>query len=73
MKTLLAFAGLGFASLLVAANASGGTYHGSVKSNVYHLPTCASAKKIAKENLVVFATKEDAAKKSYRPCKVCKP
>ncbi|MES2695766.1 MAG: Ada metal-binding domain-containing protein [Verrucomicrobiota bacterium] len=74
MKTLLAVAGLGFASLVAAASApSSSGYHGSAKSNVYHLPSCATAKKILKENLLVFATKEEAAKKNYRPCKVCKP
>lgn len=72
MKTLLAVASLGFATLLAAATPSGG-YHASAKSNIYHFPTCAYAKKIAKENLLVFPSKEEAAKKNYRPCKVCKP
>lgn len=54
-----------------AAPAKG--YHASKKSDVYHLPTCASAKSISKENLVVFASKEEAQKKDYRPCAVCKP
>jgi competence protein ComEC len=54
-----------------AAPAKG--YHASKKSDVYHLPACASAKSISKENLVVFASKEEAQKKDYRPCAVCKP
>jgi len=64
-------------ALSLAAAAFAGTatvvYHASKKSNVYHLPGCASAKAISKDNLITFASKEEAQKKDYRPCAVCKP
>jgi methylphosphotriester-DNA--protein-cysteine methyltransferase len=48
-------------------------YVGSAKSNVYHDPSCGSAKKIKPGNLVSFSSAKDAKGKGYRPCKVCKP
>ena len=53
--------------------AAAAAYCGSSKSNVYHRPGCSAAKQIKAENLVSFATKEEAAKRAYRPCKICKP
>ncbi len=49
------------------------TYCGSSKSNVYHYPKCSAAKRIAPSNLITFATKEEAAKRGYRACKICRP
>jgi micrococcal nuclease len=54
-----------------ASNA--GVYYGSSKSNIYHLPSCTWAQKIASANLLTFDSKEKASAKGYRPCKVCKP
>ena len=56
-----------------AANDAGMVYHGSSKSDKYHLTSCQWAKKISSDNLVVFTTKSDATAKGYQPCKVCKP
>ncbi len=50
-----------------------GQYCGSVKSNKYHYPSCEWAKKISPSNLIWFKLKEDAEKKNYKPCGVCKP
>ncbi len=38
---------------------------GSKNSNKYHLPSCAPAKRIKPENLVCFASTEDAEKRGY--------
>ncbi|MDP3957701.1 MAG: hypothetical protein Q8Q10_04340 [bacterium] len=40
---------------------------GSRNSNLYHLVTCAVAKRIKPENKVCFASKEDAEKRGYVP------
>ncbi len=83
MKTLLALftsAALAFVVAFAAPAAKpaptpapAATYCGSSKSNVYHYPTCSAAKRIAASNRITFATKEEAAKRGYRPCKICKP
>lgn len=46
---------------------SPGKYLASQMSNVYHIPTCDWAKKIAAGRRVWFADKKDAKKKGYRP------
>lgn len=50
-----------------------GPFVGSVNSNVYHYPSCGSAKQIHSENLVVFNSSEEARSYGYRPCKKCNP
>lgn len=40
---------------------------GSRNSDLYHLPTCAPAKRIKPENIVCFASKEDAENRGYKP------
>lgn len=40
---------------------------GSRNSTLYHLPTCASAKRIKPENIVCFVSAEDAAARGYKP------
>lgn len=44
---------------------------GSKNSNKYHLPTCRYAKSIKPENLVCFASAEEAAKRGYQPDTNC--
>ncbi len=44
---------------------------GSKNSNKYHTPTCTFAKRIKPENIVCFASTEDAAAKGYQPDKGC--
>lgn len=48
-------------------------YHGSSKSDKYHLTSCQWAQKISPSNLLVFKNKTEATGKGYVPCKVCKP
>ncbi|NTW15034.1 MAG: hypothetical protein HGA38_01540 [Candidatus Moranbacteria bacterium] len=54
------------------ATSSGGAapgscaFVGSRNSTLYHLPTCAVAKRIKPENVVCFSSAEDAQKKGYR-------
>ncbi len=40
---------------------------GSRNSTLYHLPTCASAKRIKPENVVCFVSADDAAARGYKP------
>lgn len=40
-------------------------------SDKYHVPTCSMAAKIAPDNLVTFASKEEAEKAGCTPCKIC--
>lgn len=50
------------------AGTSSGTncaFVGSRNSDKYHLPKCSAAKRIKPENLVCFASKEDAEKRGY--------
>lgn len=44
---------------------------GSKNSNKYHLPACHFAKLIKPENLVCFASTQDAVAKNYQPDKGC--
>lgn len=44
---------------------------GSKNSNKYHLPTCQWVKRIKPENIICFASAEDAVKKGYLPDKGC--
>jgi len=48
-------------------------YCGSINSDVYHYPSCGSAKRINPENLIWFSDENDAKSKGYRPCKKCNP
>lgn len=52
---------------------SRGTYVGSARSNKFHIQSCQWAKKISPDNLVTFASRSDAQKRGYVPCKVCDP
>lgn len=45
----------------------------SKMSDVYHVPSCRSAKKIKDENLVEYTSRQEAVKGNKRACKVCKP
>lgn len=49
-----------------------GQYVGSKNGTVYHLPWCSGAQRIREENMVWFATKEDAEQAGYRPASNCK-
>lgn len=44
---------------------------GSKNSDKYHLPACRWAKRIKPENIVCFASTQDAAAKGYQPDKGC--
>jgi methylphosphotriester-DNA--protein-cysteine methyltransferase len=64
------FAVLFLVSLAWAANYK---YVASSFSMKYHRPTCATAKKISKDNLIKFKTAKAAVDAGYFPCQVCKP
>ena len=74
MKKIATLLALTTAAFLFAASATSKEgYYASSKSTVYHLPTCDWAMKISPANLIVFKTKEEAQKKGYHACNVCKP
>lgn len=80
MKKLCLFATLAVSCLAFSLGAATATkpapsagYVGSSKSDVYHYRSCSAAKKILSSNLVTFASKDEATKRGYRACKVCKP
>ena len=50
-----------------------GKYVASKKSNKFHKPNCKWAQKIKPANQIWFDSREEAIKKDYIPCKVCKP
>ena len=49
------------------------TYIGNKRSRRFHLPTCASGKRIKPKNRIVFEKKWDAYRKGYAPAKRCQP
>jgi competence protein ComEC len=55
------------------AGGTGQKYYGSKNSDVFHYPWCKHAASIKPANLRVFASRQEAISKGYRPCKVCKP
>jgi micrococcal nuclease len=54
-------------------DAGDGQFVGSVNSDVYHYPTCSSAKQISPGNKIWFDSVEDAKAHGYRACKKCNP
>lgn len=57
----------------VVASSSDGPFVGSLKSDKYHYPSCASAKKIKSSNLIAFASSAEARVAGYSPCSKCNP
>ena len=53
--------------------AGAANYVASKNSEVFHLPSCRSAKRIAPENIVTYETREAAISAGKRPCKICTP
>ncbi|NTW14101.1 MAG: hypothetical protein HGA31_03670 [Candidatus Moranbacteria bacterium] len=47
--------------------ATGCKFVGSKNSTLFHLPTCAAAKRIKPENIVCFADEDAAKAKGYKP------
>ncbi|MCP3144055.1 ComEC/Rec2 family competence protein [Pyxidicoccus xibeiensis] len=52
---------------------SAGGYIGSSRTDVFHLPSCSSAKRIKRENRVTFPTRDEAISQRRRPAKDCNP
>jgi micrococcal nuclease len=50
-----------------------GQYVGSIKSDVFHYPSCFYVDRIKPENIIWFSSREDAFAHGYRPCKKCCP
>jgi hypothetical protein len=48
-------------------------YIASKNSKVFHLAKCSAAATISPENIVSFATKEEAVGSGRKPCKKCNP
>lgn len=52
---------------------AGYKYVASKNSQVFHTPTCRSAKRISPENMIGYSTREEAINAGKRPCKLCTP
>ena len=65
--------GGGGPSATPASSVSGGPFVGSRNSDVYHYPSCSSAKQIKSSNQVWFSSSADARAHGYRPCSKCRP
>lgn len=48
-------------------------YLGSNGSDVFHKPDCSWAQNISPENLVSYASRDEATRAGKRPCKMCNP
>jgi len=48
-------------------------YVASKNSEVFHKPTCRSAKRISPENMVGYGSREEAVNAGKKPCKLCTP
>jgi len=55
-----------------AAPAAGG-FVGNTDSKIFHKADCKQGSKLKADHKKVFATKEEAEKAGFRPCKTCKP
>jgi len=55
------------------SNPASAMYVGSVNSNIFHYPSCSSAKRIKSYNLITFNSREEAIQAGYHPCKICNP
>ena len=53
------------------ALAGGGPYRGNVDSRIFHRPGCTSY--LCKTCTRIFATREEALRAGYKPCRICKP
>jgi phosphatidylserine/phosphatidylglycerophosphate/cardiolipin synthase-like enzyme len=52
---------------------SSGKFVASRNSEVFHRPGCKGARKISPQNLVGYATREDAIRAGKKPCDECNP
>ncbi len=60
-----------FALLFVSFAVAAESYHGDVKSKIFHNPDCRDFN--CESCVEIFETREDAIEIGYRPCKKCKP
>jgi len=60
-----------FSSVMIAGSKQ--RYVGSRNSNIYHVLSCSSAKRIKESNKIYFTSSKEARSKGYRACKICKP
>jgi len=56
-----------------ATEAQEGRYVASKNSDIFHVPSCQWAQRIAEENRVYFTTYKEAIDSGRRPCRVCRP
>ena len=50
-----------------------GGFVGNKAARVFHTPACKLGQKTKPENRVTFATREEALKAGFTPCKICLP
>jgi hypothetical protein len=56
-----------------AATPIAGGFVANKSSKVLHKADCTSVGKMQDKNKVAFASKDEAVKAGYKPCKACKP
>lgn len=59
--------------LLMLLVSSALAFVGNSKTMKFHIETCRTIKKMNNANRVKIATREQAIKSGYVPCKVCRP
>lgn len=55
------------------SSSKGGKYVASAKSDKFHYPSCASAKRIKSYNKITFSSRSKAINAGYSPCAKCHP
>lgn len=72
MRSFLTIALVSCASLAFAQNTPiVAGFVGNKEAKIYHTPACKLVLKIKPENKVAFASKDEAVKAGYAPCKIC--
>ena len=49
------------------------THIGNRSTKTYHLRSCRTLSNVAQSNLVGFRSADQARRKGYKPCNICKP
>lgn len=70
MRSMLSLA-LALSALTLLAQTASSPFVGNKEAKVFHVPSCKLVLKIKPENKVGFASKEEAEKAGYTPCKIC--
>lgn len=48
-------------------------YIGNKATKTYHVRSCRTLSNVGQNNIIGFSTAEEAQRKGYKPCNICKP